>query len=155
MIDYRVVGLSPEVADEARRTLRSPGYGHPVHAEVATGYGPCRVCLRPFVEGEERRLLFTHDPFAGREPYPLPGPIFIHERVCAPPADPSRFPDELRFIPLTLNAYGPGRRVLGQQRLEDGTVEGAADGLFADPAVAYIHVRNTEAGCYIATLERA
>jgi hypothetical protein len=35
-----------------------------------------------------------------------------------------------------------------------GDVDGAAERLFAHPAVAYIHVRNSEAGCYIARLER-
>jgi hypothetical protein len=33
-------------------------------------------------------------------------------------------------------------------------VEGPVQRLLAHPAVEYIHVRNSEAGCYIARLER-
>jgi hypothetical protein len=154
MHDYRVIALDPKAAQEVRTTLTAPGYGHPAHVETATGYGPCRLCLDTFKEGEERRILFTHDPFADREPYPLPGPIFIHERECAsfPETDP--FPARLGFIPLTFNAYGHGRNLLAQHRIEDGAVEEAVKVLFSDTGVDYIHVRNTEAGCYIATLER-
>lgn len=154
MHEYRVVPVAPEVARQVRETLTAPGYGHPAHLEVAQGYGPCRVCLHTFREGEEARILFTYDPFAGREPFPLPGPIFIHERECAPYSEDSRFPDGLRFIPLTFNAYGQGRRLLAQVRSGDGRVEEIVDGLFAEPGIAYIHVLNTEAGCFIARLDR-
>jgi hypothetical protein len=154
MHDYRVIALDPKTAHEVRATLVAPEYGHPAHIEIAAGYGPCRLCLDTFKEGEERRILFTHDPFADREPYPLPGPVFIHERECErfPETDP--FPARLRFIPLTFNAYGRGRNLLAQHRIEDGAVEDAVKVLFLDSGVDYVHVRNTEAGCYIATLER-
>ena len=55
---------------------------------------------------------------------------------------------------LTLEAYAPGRWLVARERVEGGDVEGAATRLFAHEAVAYVHVRNTEAGCYIARLER-
>ena len=154
MHGYRVIALDPNAAQEVRATLAAPGYGHPAHVETAKGYGPCRVCLDTFKEGEERRILFTHDPFSGREPYPLPGPIFIHERECDRFPEGNYFPDRLRFIPLTFNAYGRGRRLVAQHRIADGAVENAVNLLFSDVGVEYIHVRNTEAGCYIASLER-
>ena len=155
MHGYRVVPVDPAFAAEVRRTGLAPGYGHPAHAELATGYGPCRSCLRPFVAGEERRILVTYDPFAGREPYPLPSPIYIHERACEPYAETTRFPDALRFIPLTLNGYAHGRQLLGQVRIEGGELEAVIDRLFDDPRIDYVHVRNTEAGCFIAHLDRA
>lgn len=77
MTPYRIVALPTATAERVRTTGRSPGYGHPAHSEVATGYGPCRHCLRTFRVGEERRTLFTHDPFHGLEELPLPGPVFI------------------------------------------------------------------------------
>lgn len=155
MHGYRVVPIDPIFAAEVRQTGLAPGYGHPAHAELATGYGPCRTCLRPFVADEERRILVTYDPFAGREPFPLPGPIYIHERTCAAYAEADRFPEALRFIPLTLNGYAHGRRLLGQVRIEDGELDEAVDRLFGDPRIDYVHVRNTEAGCFIAHLDRA
>ena len=80
-----------------------------------------------------------------------------HSFVCAPYTDEARFPDGLRFLPLTLNAYQPEATLLAQKRLSDGRddrVEQAAERLFDDPTVEYIHVRNTEAGCFIAHLAR-
>lgn len=36
---FRIVPLAEEIAEEVRRTLAAPGYGHPAHRELATGYG--------------------------------------------------------------------------------------------------------------------
>src|SRR3712207_5254186 len=93
---FRVIAIPTELADAVRATRKSPGYGHPVHAEVATGYGPCRHCLRTFEVGRDRRLLFTHDAFSRTESLPLPGPVFIHEAPCARYAEGGDFPEDMR-----------------------------------------------------------
>ncbi len=154
MSDYRVIPVSDALSDDVRTTGRAPGYGHPTHTEVATGYGPCRQCLGCFEEGRDRRILFTFDPFSGLEALPLPGPVFIHENDCETYAERAGFPAHLRTLPLTLNAYARGRRLVKQVYLADGAVDTSVDQLFDDPDVGYIHVRNTEAGCYICRLER-
>ena len=155
---YRVVPVGADVARHVRKTREAPGYGHPAHLDLATGYGPCRVCLEPLKVHEDECLLFTYDPFAGREPFPLPSPIYIHASACAPYAGTGRFPDGLRFIPLTFNAYAQGARLAGQVRIEDGyddRVEEAVGHLLGDPSVDYVHVRNTAAGCFIVQLDHA
>ena len=153
---FRVIAMSEELAERVRATRRSPGYGHPVHAEAADGPWPCRVCLeRKEPHGSERRLLFTYDPFHGLEELPLPGPVFIHEEPCARFAGENRFPDDLRRVPLTLNAYGQGRRLLAQEYVADGAVEPVLASLLARAEIAYIHLRHTRAGCYLARVERA
>jgi hypothetical protein len=154
-IATRVVPLPASIADEARRTGRSPGYGHPVHVELATGYGPCRQCLRRFRVGEERRILFTFDAFAGLSAYPQPGPIFIHEEACAPWEAHLAFPAELRELPLTLEAFGRERWPLLYERVAGDDVDAAIQRLLSLPAAEYLHLRNSEAGCYIARIERA
>lgn len=146
---FRVVPIPSKVAHLVCETMHAPGYGHPAHRDMATGYGPCRLCLRPFREGEEERILFTYDPFWGYESEPLPGPIFVHAEACEPYIAEG-YPDELRFIPLTLNAYGRGRRVIHQLHVSEERVETIIDELFADTRVDYVHIRNTEAGCFIA-----
>ena len=152
---FRVIAMSEELAERVRATRRSPGYGHPVHAEAADGPWPCRVCLeRKEPHGSERRLLFTYDAFDGVEKLPLPGPVFIHEEPCARFAGENRFPDDLRRVPLTLNAYGQGRRLLAQEYVADGAVEPVLASLLARAEVAYIHLRHTRAGCYLARVER-
>jgi hypothetical protein len=152
---FEVVALDEEVAAEVRSTLRTPGWGYPASVEVAGGYGPCRTCLRMFEIGVERRILFIHDPFAGREPYPLPGPVFIHAARCEPYRDRAAFPNALRAIGLTLEAYAEGRELRAVIRVSDGCVEPVVDALFADPGAAYIHVRNTDVGCFLLQLDRA
>ncbi len=151
---FRTLPIPSDLADAARRERRSPQYGHPAHLETASGYGPCRLCLDTFRVGEEQRLLFTYDPFAGIDDYPSPGPIFVHADGCSPFAAPRGFPESLRPLPLILEGYAAGRWVVARERVTTGEVEAAADRIFEHDAVAYIHVRNAEAGCYIARLER-
>jgi hypothetical protein len=79
---FRTVPIPAALAHAARETRRSPQYGHPAHRERAAGYGPCRLCLETFRVGEEDRLLFTYNPFDGLDPYPSPGPVFVHADGC-------------------------------------------------------------------------
>lgn len=154
MQPYRVVAVRDQIAGNVRKTLRSPGYGHPAHIEVATGHGPCRQCLKPFVIGDERRILFTYDSFHGKEALPLPGPVFIHERECERYPEDGGFPADLLSHPLTLNAYASGRRLIAQRYVSNGVVEPEIRRLLEDGDVSYIHVRDTQAGCYDFCIER-
>ena len=154
MQSYRVVAVGDRIANAVRKTLRSPGYDHPAHAEVATGYGPCRQCLRTFAVGNERRILFTYDSFYGKENLPLPGPVFIHENDCERYAEDGGFPVDMLTHRLTLNAYARGRRLVSQRYVSNGVVEPELQRLLEDRDVAYIHVRDTDAGCYDFCIER-
>ena len=151
---FRTVPIAESLAAAARHDRRSPQYGHPAHVETAAGYGPCRLCLDTFRVGEEQRLLFTFDPFAGLDAYPSPGPIFVHADGCEPFSAPAGFPASLRSLPLVLEGYGADRWLVSREKVTDGDVESAADRILARHEVEYIHVRNAEAGCYIARLER-
>ncbi|HEY0782242.1 MAG TPA: DUF1203 domain-containing protein, partial [Thermoanaerobaculia bacterium] len=154
MVSYRTVAIPEKVAAHVRSNLTAPGYGHPAHVEVATGYGPCRSCLGTFVEGKDERILFTYDPFHGLDDYPSPGPVFIHKETCSR-HEAAAFPDGLRELPLVLEGYGRGRWIVARERIENGDVDSAVARLFAHAAVEYLHVRNGEAGCYIARIERS
>lgn len=151
---FIVKPIDPSISAQVRESLHSPQFGHPVHAELATGYGPCRSCLSVFRTGQERRLLFTYDPFAGLDAYPSPGPIFIHETPCVPYPTTSSVPPDFRNLPLTLEGYGDDRWVIARERPSENEIELAIERIFANPAVQYIHVRNTEAGCFMALVER-
>jgi hypothetical protein len=153
MQPFRVVAIPNEIAESVRSTRRSPLYGDPVHAEIAAGYGPCRLCLRAFEIGAERRLLFTYDCFTGKEDLPLPGPIFIHEGACARYPEEGGFPVDSRRHPLTLNAYSRGRRLRAQEYVRDGAAESVIHRLLAISGVDYLHVRDTQAGCFDFALE--
>jgi len=154
-MSFRVIAIPTKVVELVRSTMRSPGYGHPAHLEVAAGYGPCRHCLRTFDVGAENRILFTYDPFHGVERLPLPGPVFIHADPCARFDERGGVPETLRHHRLTVAGYGSGRRLCSEQYVTDGNVEGVIDRLFANSDIRYIHVRDTDAGCYDFRVERS
>ncbi|MFN8646427.1 MAG: DUF1203 domain-containing protein [Gemmatimonadales bacterium] len=149
---FRYAGLASHLADEVRSTLRSPQYGHPAHREPARGYGPCRHCLRTFRVGEEDRLLFTYQPFAPGA-LPAPGPVFIHADGC-PRYDALDFPPEFRGLPLVVEGYSADARLVAQEWVREASPEEVIDRVFRDPGTAFVHLRNAEAGCFMARVER-
>lgn len=155
MHTYRVIALAQEVADAVRATRLSPFSSHPTSVEVARGHGPCRLCLRAFAVGLDRRILFTLDPFAGLAPLPLPGPVFIHESTCVRHAENGGFPEDIRSRALTLQGYGAGRQMLVEEYAQNGDAEGVIERLLRRGDVSYVHVRDTTAGCYDFRIERA
>jgi hypothetical protein len=154
MAGFRVLPIDSKLAEAVRSTLKSPQYGHPAHVETASGYGPCRACLKQFRVGKEDRILFTFNPFQGLDDYPSPGPVFIHAKSCAGFSKSGQFPEELKSLPLTLEAYGENRWIIARERPAADEIESSVERLLQTSGVRYIHVRNTEAGCFIAQIER-
>jgi hypothetical protein len=149
----RVVAMPTDVANAVRSTLKAPTYGFPAHVEMASDAAPCRHCLKTFVAGEDRRILFTYDRFAGVETLPQPGPVYIHADNCQR-YEGDVFPEELRNSPRTLEAYARGRKLIASEYVADGKYEAAIEGLFASPAADYIQVNSTTAGCFTFRIER-
>ena len=134
--------------------MKSPQYGHPIHAEMATGYGPCRLCLQTFEVGADERLLFTFQPFTDPAALPAPGPVFIHRARCER-YDGAELPAALRPLPLALEGYGASGVLLVQRRVGASPFEVVLEGVFEPPTVQYAHLRNAEAGCFIARIDRS
>lgn len=154
MTPFRVIAIPTEVAVQVRTSRKAPRYGHPAHTEIATGYGPCRHCLRTFHVGVEPRILFTYDPFDGMEQVPLPGPIFIHEASCERYPEENGYPDDLLNHTAVLNAYAKGQRLVAQLHVDDAGHNAAVHQLLQHAEVDYIEVRDKEAGCYDFRIER-
>lgn len=133
--------------------MKSPQYGHPAHVETAAGYGPCRLCLQTFQVGVEERLLFTYQPFSDPEALPAPGPVFIHRDGCVR-YDGGELPQALRPLPLAVEGYGADGELLVQRRVGAIPFEDVLGGVLDSPAVRYAHLRNAEAGCFIARIDR-
>jgi hypothetical protein len=148
-----VEALPQEVAAYVRENGRDPVWGHPVRTELATGFGPCRLCLRTFREGEEMRVLFTHDTYAGVAEFPQPGPVYIHAEGCER-FDGEGFPPDLRSLELTFEGVAAGPRVLAVERTDGRDAERAVGRLLELPEVDCVNVRNTEAGCFVARVDR-
>lgn len=152
-MNYRVVSIPEHISDAVRVTGQSPQYNHPVSVATATGYGPCRACLRTFAEGREERILFTYNPFDGLSDLPAPGPVFIHKEKCERYAGET-FPADLKNLPLLLEGYGLNSELVRREKLVAPEVENQIAALFSLAAVNYINIRNAEAGCFVARIER-
>lgn len=154
-MSFRVTPIPAAVAEEARRTQRSPGFGHAIQIHVASaqGYGPCRSCLRRTREGE-RRLFMSYNPYPEAEQVPVVGPIYIHEDACESFVGPG-FPEELRGLPMALRGHYRDGSTIVNVKLGNQSPEAAIEALFQDERIAYIAIQNPEAACFIARVERA
>lgn len=152
-MNYKIVPIQAEIAQSARENLKSPQYGHPASVDVASGYGPCRQCLKTFVKGEEERILFTYNAFENLSNLPLPGPIFIHKEECQPFSE-DKFPPDLIDLPLLFEGYAEESELVKREMLKTGDIENQIRGIFELSEVKYINIRNSEAGCFVARIER-
>lgn len=141
--------------EQVRRTGKSPNYGFPAHREVATGRAPCRHGLKLIEGGQEELLLFTFDPFREPGQPPLPGPVYIHAEACARHSGGDAIPEEYQGRLLTLGGYSANRALLKEIRVSKGGEQEAAEEMFREPEIRYVHVRSTEAGCFLFRLERS
>ena len=150
-MEFIVRGVPQEIADEVRRTHRSPGYGHPAHLEVATGTGPCRCCLRTFVPGVDRRLLFTYRPGGRGHSLTAPGPVFVHADHCEAYGG-AGFPEGLRGLPLAFEARAGGR--VHELSVDSGeSPEAQIQRLFTGAGAEWLQLRHAVAGCFIACID--
>lgn len=158
MNPFRIVPLSEEFAGRIRRT-RKDDFGHEVIEQLSTGYGPCRVSLRPFEPGQDIRLVLSHSPFAISNVYNQPGPVFIHKKEVEAYRDIHRFPPEIKAdkknFPLTLIGYSRDQRMVLTQPVGEGDVDQMIPEIFnAHPEADFLHARNMEACCYICKIEK-
>lgn len=152
---FRVISISEKIAEKVRRSMVSPQYPSlPAFSSVANGYGPCRSCLRTFDEGNENRTSFTYDPVEGILDLPQPGPVFIHSANCEKFVG-NEFPEGLRGLPMFFEAFDNIGDLLHRVRVETGSEGSQINSLFADERVNFLHIRNAEAGCFIARVERS
>ncbi len=158
MNNFKIVPLSREYANRIRKS-RQDDFGHEVIEQIATGSGPCRVSLRPFVKGVDGRLLFTHSPFEMDNPFNQPGPVFINAEDVEEYKDIYRFPPEIKVnkksFPLSLVGYNKDQMMVFTQLVGDGDVDEMITEIFEqNSGVEYLHARNSEACCYICTIKR-
>ncbi|BAU53350.1 DUF1203 domain-containing protein [Mucilaginibacter gotjawali] len=158
MNKFKIVPLSQAYAQRIRQTMKDD-FGHQVTEKVASGAGPCRVSLKPFVKGVDKRMVFTHSPFAIDNTYNQPGPVFINSENVEEYSDIHRFPPEIKAnkksFPLTLIGYNKNQQMAFTQLVGDADVDELIVAIFdTHPEVEYLHARNAEACCYICQIER-
>ncbi|MDX3245538.1 DUF1203 domain-containing protein [Streptomyces sp. ME18-1-4] len=152
MTTYLARPIAPMVLKELRT---ADDAGRPTAAFTdEEGGAPLRCCLRHSRPGE-RIALVSYAPLrrwaaetgACPGPYDEQGPVFVHAEECAGPE-----PDGHPFA----NAHRTVRRYSADGHILGGELVEAADGFdaafrnaFDDPAVAFVHVRAVEYGCFL------
>jgi len=158
MKQFKIVPLSREYANKIKENNRDD-LGHEVVEQIATGKGPCRVSLKPFIVGRDVRLLISHSPFVVDNAFNQPGPVFIHKKDVEPYNDIYRFPPEIKAdkenFHLTLIGYTKEQMMTFTQLVGDDDVDILISKIFKEqPEVEYLHARSAEASCFICRIER-
>ena len=155
---FKIIPLSKAYAQKIRLAGKDD-FGHPVVEETANGKGPCRVSLKPFIKGVDKRLLLSHSPFSAANAYNQPGPVFIHAGEVEEYSDVYRFPPEIKAdkksFPLTLIGYNSNQQMVYTKLVGDADVDELIVEAFEEnPRINYLHARNAQAGCFICRIER-
>jgi hypothetical protein len=158
MKPFKIVPLSKEYANKIKENNKDD-FGHEVIEQIATGKGPCRVSLKPFIVGKDVRLLISHSPFTIDNIFNQPGPVFIHKKDVEAYSEIHRFPPEIkankRSFPLTLIGYTKEQMMAFTQLVGDDDVDLLIPKIFEErPDIDYLHARNAEASCFICKIER-
>ena len=159
MNNFKIVPISKVYADRIRSTMQDD-FGHAVIEQVATGAGPCRVSLKPFKKGIDKRLLFSHSPFEIGNAYNQPGPVFVNSSDVEEYADVFRFPPEIKAdkqsFPLSLIGYNDQQQMVFTKLVGDADVDELINETFEGrPDIDFLHARNSQACCFICRIERA
>lgn len=148
-------------ADDAGRPARPVTDGE--------GGAPLRCCLRRSRAGE-RIALVSYAPLrrwaagAGVDPgaYDEQGPVFVHAGPCGGPGHGGGYPFAETAGLRAFRRYDAEGRITGgaavrlpaDPALAQAAVGQALAEAFADPAVALVHVRAVEYGCFLYEVRR-
>lgn len=128
--------------------------------EPATSNGSgnrCRHCLNLIPEGAPY-LIVAHRPFEMLHPYAETGPLF----VCANDCDQfnengGELPDGMQSTPdFLIKGYSSDERIVygtGTIVTPRAMADRVAE-IFADPKIAFIHVRSARNNCYQCRIDR-
>lgn len=159
MNNFKIVPISKAYAQRIKATMKDD-FGHDVIEKIAAGSGPCRVSLKPFKKGVDRRLLLTHSPFEIDNAFNQPGPVFINsDDDIEEYADLYRFPPEIKAnktsFPLSLIGYSADQQMVFTKLVGDADVDELITEIFEHQHdVEYLHARNAQACCFICKIER-
>jgi hypothetical protein len=157
-MSFKIVPLAREYASKILAAGHDD-FGNNIVEQIASGYGPYRVSLKPFAPGVDRRVLISHSPFTIANAFNQPGPVFFNASNVEEYSDIHRFPPDIKAdpanFPLTLIGYSGDQRMVFSELVGDRDVDEMIECVFEDRTdVEFLHARNAEAGCFICKIER-
>jgi len=156
---YRIASLPQEFLDRVRER-GIDDLGQPVRRLVsASGGEPCRDALRRAQPGEAL-ILASFSPFTVIGPYREFGPVF----VFAQPHEDGVSRDSLPLCPggsagylgerFALRAYDHAENITDATLVNASEAEDTLERFLADPAVAFVHARFPNHGCFALRIAR-
>jgi hypothetical protein len=155
---YEIRAIDPGALAELRQ--RDDAGARPRLLVDEEGGSPLRCCLRRIHPGERVALVsyaplrrWARETGADPGPYEETGPVFIHPEPCPGPAGIG-YPESMAGSPRVFRSYSADGRILGGRLFgvgEDSDAPAASAvlaGIFGDPAVALVHIRAVEFGCF-------
>jgi hypothetical protein len=161
-MSYQIRPLAVDVLRQLR--IRDDAGQPPLPVVDEDGGNPLRCCFGR-TKPHEEVVLVSYAPLrrwaqgrgADPGPYNEIGPIFIHAQDCGGPVDEDGFPQDMLGTRRVLRAYGEDGHIRTGRFLEnadDARVEAELADLYADPAVAAVHLRAVEFGCFLVETSR-
>jgi hypothetical protein len=150
--NFRIVPLSTEVADAARRMAATGASDHVFVSVDSPLAFPCRHCLH-WAEPGERVVLFPYTAIPRAYPYSETGPIFVHAEACQRYEATNEYPAEFRNGRV-FRAYNGENRIIDAKVANGTTPEVVIENLFDNPETAFVHARSVTHGCYTFAIER-
>ncbi len=123
-----------------------------VSADKKPGF-PCRVTLEDAEPGEDV-LLFNYEHLPVDTPYRSCHAIYVRDGASEAARFVDAVPEQLRSRLLSVRAFDGGGMMTDADVVEGIALEPLIARMFADPAVAYLHVHNARRGCFAAEVRR-
>lgn len=121
--------------------------------DVHPGY-PCVVSLVDADVGE-RIVVANHEHLAENSPYRQSHAVYVREGAVQAHPAPGEVPQMLAIRLLSVRAYDAAHLMTGADVVEGTGLAGRIETMFADEAVAYIHIHIARPGCFAARVSRA
>lgn len=153
-MSFRITGLPAEpfaelfsLSDEAL----AERHARRVIAQSDSGY-PCRISLTDATRGQTLILVnYEHQP--ANSPYRSNYAIYVREGEEQFDRT-NDIPDQLRRRLLSVRGFDQHGMLLDADVTQGTELEALIERLFANDAVAYLHVHNARPGCYAARVDR-
>ena len=152
-LNFRIVPLSSEVADAARRMAATGAPDHVfVIADSPLGF-PCRHCLRWAAPGE-RVVLFPYAAIPPGHPYSETGPIFVHGESCRRYSVTDEYPADFR-LGRAFRAYDANYNMIDAEVANGKEPEPVIERLLQNPQTEFVDARSITRGCFTFRIQRA
>ena len=79
--------------------------------------------------------------------------VFVHAHTCER-YDSNELPPDFRQLPLVIEGYSGASELVAQVRVNDQDPDAVIARVFREGGAEYAHIRNGEAGCFMARIER-